>query len=1098
MSDAITVVVAVYNQEGYTRACLDAIFRHSPPDTQVVVWDNGSTDPIRQLCSCYPKGRLEYHRSEKNVGVPEAYNQCLRTLVRTDRVCFVHNDVIVTPEWLDRMAAHLSGQKAHAVVCPRTNYCDKASFVYDVAIAERTSKNKPPNKAIGRITTDLIRVVLKSTFGEDGLDGFARQVSEKAMGAARSAVEVGDFCFLTKTETLAAIGGFDERLGPHTYWDMELRDRLENFGYGICIADDVFVHHHGNLTSDGPGFDFRRLLGRNRGVYDKLCREGRRGDGSSLYRVEMDDGSGEPPDLIVFTPYYVPHAPGGAEISLHMALRNCAGFGVPVEAHCFLDERGEKFQYGSESVVDGVRVIRHRSCDEIRFADAAREVLVTKEPRSALFQGDRVKQAAMACATLDTKTRISWFFRNMDEILRPNTYGIRMHKVLRKLRGPIFANSRFLADRVKEEYGRKCVVVLPSISEEVRVKTERKYLTCMAATEEKGIRTVMRMADRMPHQRFLVAGPAPPSVAAEMSEKPNIEYLGPLRDPRAAYSKTRILLVPSLVHDSSPRVILEAQASGIPVVGTDNGGIRDMIGRGGICLPSPCDDGDFVGAVTSMDNDQAYKEYCKLAEDNFAKFGRHRGPYLFRSAITSALRDRESRAHEGSVAELIQSLNRSADPFRLVRAAIVEKSGLNRTDAMGYILGRLNSSQDGGPMSQMLDAAAANFGGTIEAVRSIRVKHKLGCQKILVTMKPRSGGGGVLTVLNLVRGLREAGHDAHFLEVGNQRTLICRVNGEEVPKRERCSLYSLLLRDKISSPIMSTLLNPDIVVFDDVERIWEPKVLDLAHKRFFLLCCGLPGVHPPYYLTDWITGSKKVRKFEKVFVRNMSFYRYLDAMAPYDSAYENRIVSWQGGCEYETLRKEYGHCEYPEGRDALLGTFSKWEWWKGPQLNLLAAMGVSRMLPKRDVRWYVPMAWPEHRTAARHGRLKIEYGVQRAKGSIVAQKEVFARMRKCHVGLELAFSDAFPRSVNEAMNLGLPMVVSSAIEHVRENRDYEELCVVQNPNDILCAAQKVAKLLTDRDAWLVASNAAMEIGSKYHASREAEIFIKEAGLPILT
>jgi len=1098
MSDAITVVVAVYNQEGYTRACLDAIFRHSPPDTRVVVWDNGSTDPVRQLCSCYPKDRLRYHRSDKNVGVPEAYNQCIRTLVETDRVCFLHNDVIVTPEWLDRLAAHLSGQKMSAVVCPRTGYCDKSSFVYDTTIAERTARHKPPNKAIGRISTDVIRVVLKSTFGEEGLDGFARRVSEKAMGAARSAVEIGDFCFLTRVETVAAVGGFDERLGPHTYWDAALRDKLEGFGYGIRIADDVFVHHHGNLTSDGQGFDFRRLLDRNRKVYDKLCREGRRGDGASLYRVELDSAPADPPDLVVFTPYYVPHAPGGAEISLHMALKNCAEFGVPVEAHCFLDEKGEKFQYGSESVVDGVRVVRHQNCDEIRFADVAREVLSERQPRSALFQGDRVKQAAMICASLDIKTRISWFFRNMDEVIRPNTYGIRMHKVLRKLRGPIFANSHFLADRVKEEYGRKCVVVLPNISEEIRVRSERKYLTCMAATEEKGIRTIMRMADRMPHQRFLVAGPAQPAIAADLADKPNIEYIGPLKDPRAAYSKTRILLVPSLVHDSSPRVVLEAQASGIPVVGVDNGGIRDMIGRGGICLPSPCDEGDFVGAVVSMDNDQAYKEYCKLAEDNFGRFGRNRGPYIFRSAITSALRDKESRAHEGSVAELIQSLNRSPDPFRLVRAAIAEKSGLNRTDAMGYILGRLHSSQESDSMSQMLDSAAANFGGAIEAVRSIRVRHKLGCQKILVTMKPRSGGGGVLTVLNLVRGLREAGHDAHFLEVGNQRTLICRVDGEEVPKRERCSLYSLLLRDKISSPIMSTLLNPDIVVFDDVERIWEPKALDLAHKRFFLLCCGLPGVHPPYYLSDWITSPKKVKKFEKVFVRNLSFFRYLEAMAPYSSAYEDRVVSWQGGCEYEALRQEYGHCEHPGGREANLGTFSKWEWWKAPQINLLAAAGVSRMLPERDVRWYVPMAWAEHRTAARNAGLRLEYGVQRAKGSIVTQKEVLARMRRCHVGLELAFSDAFPRSVNEAMNLGLPVVVSSAIEHVRESADYEELCVVQNPNDILCATQKAVRLLTDADAWMAASRAAMEIGSKYHASREADIFIKEAGLPRLT
>lgn len=107
-------------------------------------------------------------------------------------------------------------------------------------------------------------------------------------------------------------------------------------------------------------------------------------------------------------------------------------------------------------------------------------------------------------------------------------------------------------------------------------------------------------------------------------------------------------------------------------------------------------------------------------------------------------------------------------------------------------------------------------------------------------------------------------------------------------------------------------------------------------------------------------------------------------------------------------------------------------------------------------------------------------------------------MRRCHLGLEMAFSDAFPRSVNECTNLGLPVIVSSVIEHVRVNSDYNELCVVQNPNDMQDAVEKALKLLLDKTAWLAASRAAMEVGSVYHAEREANIFLKEAGLPSVT
>lgn len=1097
MNDATTVVVAVLNQQGYTKCCLDAIIRHSPPDTKVIIWDNGSVDPIRELCSFYPSDRILYHRSEVNLGVPEAYNQCVNNLVNTDKVCFLHNDVIVTPEWLDRLSEHLDGQKSSSVICPRTNYCDKTAFRCGEDVFRRACEQKPPNKGI-RISDDVVRTALSLVFGRDGLDGFAASMSAKAFGTARSAVELGDFCFLMRTETVRSVGGFEERLGPHLYWDCDFRDRLDKLGYGIRIADDVFVHHHGNLTSDGPGFNFRALQSSNRKKYEKFRREGKYGDGTDMYRVEMDDKSSSVvPDIMAFTPYYVPGFLGGAERSLHVLLKGCVEFGVPVEVHCFLDDKGEKIQYQTETFVDDVRVVRHAHCDEIRFADIAKRLVSDRAPRAVLFQGDRVKCAAVACAETESKSRLSWFFRNMDEVERPDTFGIPMRKVVPNMRGTVFANSQFLADRVREEYGVQCVVALPQVGHEWRTKTERSHLTCMAATEEKGIRIVMRIAERMPGEKFLVAGHAPPDIAAALAEISNIEYVGPVKDPLQVYRKTRILLVPSQIHDSSPRVVLESHATGIPVIGTDRGGIKEMIGRGGICLPVPCDERDFVGAIKSLEDNKSYKRCAKLASENFDKYNRNRGQYLFRSAITSSLRDKEARAHEGTVSDLIKSLSRCDDPFRLVRTAYTEKTGLNRIDAMEYVFRTLLSLQSDAVLTQVLDAAAKNFGNMIESVRSIPVRQKLGSLRILVTMKPRSGGGGVLTVLNLVRGLREAGHDAHFVEVGNVRELICRVDGVGLPKRERTSLYKLLLRDRISSPMMRTILRPDIVVFDDVDRIWEPEVLNLAHIDFFLLCCGIPGVHTTYYTKDWILNPKKIKKFKKVFVRNLSYYRYLNDMANYDGAYENRIVSWQGGCDYEALRQEFGRCQPPSEDGVLrMSTFSKWEWWKGPSTNMHAAIGVNRMLKNRDVRWYVPIAWQEHIYGSKNGGLKLEYGIRHSKSKdIIAQNEVLIRMRSSHVGMEMAFSDAFPRSVNEATNLGLPVIVSSAIEHTRVNSDYEELCVVENPNDMLGAAQKARRLLTDRDAWMAASQAALEIGKEYHSSREAEVFIREANLP---
>ena len=58
----------------------------------------------------------------------------------------------------------------------------------------------------------------------------------------------------------------------------------------------------------------------------------------------------------------------------------------------------------------------------------------------------------------------------------------------------------------------------------------------------------------------------------------------------AVYALTKVLIVPSLWHESIPRVALEAEINGIPVLGSNNGGIPEAIAGGGlVCtIPQQC------------------------------------------------------------------------------------------------------------------------------------------------------------------------------------------------------------------------------------------------------------------------------------------------------------------------------------------------------------------------------------------------------------------------------------------------------------------------------------------------------------------------------
>lgn len=58
-------------------------------------------------------------------------------------------------------------------------------------------------------------------------------------------------------------------------------------------------------------------------------------------------------------------------------------------------------------------------------------------------------------------------------------------------------------------------------------------------------------------------------------------------DMRPLYERARLLLVPSLWWESGPRVIVEALLNGIPVIGSNSGGIPEVLGDGGEIIDIP-------------------------------------------------------------------------------------------------------------------------------------------------------------------------------------------------------------------------------------------------------------------------------------------------------------------------------------------------------------------------------------------------------------------------------------------------------------------------------------------------------------------------------
>ncbi|HEY8596650.1 MAG TPA: glycosyltransferase [Devosiaceae bacterium] len=125
----------------------------------------------------------------------------------------------------------------------------------------------------------------------------------------------------------------------------------------------------------------------------------------------------------------------------------------------------------------------------------------------------------------------------------------------------------------------------------------REFVTFINPTPEKGLtlfyRIVELAAEVLPEARFLVVesrghlATAESEMGMHFGQFGNLTRVGLQRDMGAVFGATRILLVPSLWHDSGPRVSVEALSLGIPAIVSDRGGLPELVGDAGIVIPPP-------------------------------------------------------------------------------------------------------------------------------------------------------------------------------------------------------------------------------------------------------------------------------------------------------------------------------------------------------------------------------------------------------------------------------------------------------------------------------------------------------------------------------
>lgn len=180
----------------------------------------------------------------------------------------------------------------------------------------------------------------------------------------------------------------------------------------------------------------------------------------------------------------------------------------------------------------------------------------------------------------------------------------------------VVANSEHLASAaIAAGYPCSCVPSVVDLSDAV-VETGRRELVLVNPVEENRPEILREFAAQRPdipcvlQESWLLPAGWRDELERWVGEIPNLLLRKPVPTPAEVYREARLLVAP--YGTGRPRVVLEAQYNGIPVVAADQPALREVVGAGGAFVPLGGRIDEWIRSITRVWDDSYY--YDQLSE----------------------------------------------------------------------------------------------------------------------------------------------------------------------------------------------------------------------------------------------------------------------------------------------------------------------------------------------------------------------------------------------------------------------------------------------------------------------------------------------------
>ena len=291
---------------------------------------------------------------------------------------------------------------------------------------------------------------------------------------------------------------------------------------------------------------------------------------------------------------FYPHQTGGAQLSsltLFKELKN-RGWDILIVCQNKKDSTHEHGHYTSDSQFGFTCLRYNHNLSREELLDFLLNEIKTFKPTNVLgeFFSGNIEKCFYLLEKISLENIKTSFFIRIIEGIKEKRSEIKIHKNIK-----IISNSKFTSNEINKAFDVETEIVTPFIDfQKIKSKNKntREYTTFINPVKEKGVEIAIEIAKKMPKIKFLfVLGGWEESnymesnkYVKQIKEIPNITIENYQSDISNVYSKTKILLVPSLFEETFGRVIIEAQANNIPVIGSCRGNIPSTLGDGGFIV----------------------------------------------------------------------------------------------------------------------------------------------------------------------------------------------------------------------------------------------------------------------------------------------------------------------------------------------------------------------------------------------------------------------------------------------------------------------------------------------------------------------------------